>query len=50
MKLSEIGNAIGAATSTVSDIANGRTNAPRADAGMKLDALHRERCQSQQSA
>ena len=43
MKLSEIGEAIGLATSTVSDLANGRIKAPGGNAAVKLLDLHRER-------
>lgn len=42
----EIGEAIGLATSTVSDIANERTGAPGGEAAIKLHALHIERCSS----
>jgi transcriptional regulator with XRE-family HTH domain len=44
MGLAEIGEAIGLATSSVSDIEQGRTASPRGDAAMKLHELHLERC------
>lgn len=44
MTLSEIGEAVGMATSSVSDIANGRSRSPRADAAMRLHDLHQSRC------
>ena len=47
LKQSEIGVLCGMATSTVSDIANGRIAAPGGDAALKLDQLHRERCEQQ---
>lgn len=40
MKLRDIGAAVGAATSTISDIANGRTSAPGGDVALKLHRLH----------
>lgn len=43
MKLSEIGEAIGLATSTIGDLANGRIKAPGGDAAVKLMELHRDR-------
>jgi predicted XRE-type DNA-binding protein len=44
MKQSEIGAACGLATSTVSDIANGRIKEPGGDAALALHLLHVERC------
>jgi len=44
MTLSEIGEIVGLATSSVSDIANGRSEQPRADAALKLHELHQVRC------
>ncbi len=44
MTLADIGNEIGLATSSVGDIANGRTESPRGDAAMRLYELHSERC------
>jgi len=46
MTLAEIGNEIGLATSSVGDIANGRTESPRGDAAMRLYELHATRCKS----
>jgi len=43
MKQSEIGQECGMATSTVSDIANGRIKAPNGDAALKLHQLHIDR-------
>lgn len=47
LKQSEIGAACGLATSTISDIANGRSKAPGGEAAIKLYELHRERCNQQ---
>lgn len=44
MKQSEIGAEVGLATSTISDLANGRTKAPGGEAAIKLFELHRTRC------
>lgn len=44
MTLAEIGDLIGLAASSVSDIEQGRTSAPSGDAAIKLHSLHRERC------
>lgn len=44
MTLSEIGDEIGMATSSVGDIANGRSASPRGDAALKLHALHQLKC------
>ena len=44
MTLAEIGEAIGMATSSVSDIANGHTKEPGGNAALKLHELHRARC------
>lgn len=44
MTLAEIGAEIGIATSSVSDIATGRTKEPGGDAALKLHELHRSRC------
>lgn len=44
MLQSEIGDAIGLAVSSVSDLANERTKEPRGDAAMKLHELHTQRC------
>jgi transcriptional regulator with XRE-family HTH domain len=44
MTLAEIGTEIGIATSSVSDIATGRTKEPGGDAALKLHGLHLERC------
>lgn len=41
MKLSDIGERVGLATSTISDIAQGRIKEPGGDAALKLDALYR---------
>lgn len=49
MTLSEIGEAVGLATSSVSDIANGRSSSPRGDAAMRLYELHRNHCGESQS-
>ena len=43
MTLAEIGDAVGLATSSVSDIEQGRTESPRGDAAMKLHQLHLDR-------
>ena len=45
MTLAEIGDAVGLATSSVSDIEQGRTHSPRGDAAMRLHELHIDRCQ-----
>lgn len=47
MTLAEIGEQVGLATSSVSDIEQGRTASPRGDAAMKLHELHRIRCERQ---
>lgn len=47
MTLSEIANLIGLATSSVGDLATGRTESPRGAAALKLDQLHRSRCEEQ---
>jgi hypothetical protein len=44
MTLAEIGSHAGIATSTVGDLATGRTAEPRGDAALKLHELHRARC------
>jgi transcriptional regulator with XRE-family HTH domain len=44
MTLAEIGTEIGIATSSVSDIATGRTKEPGGDAALKLHSLHLVRC------
>ena len=44
LKQSEIGTHCGMATSTVSDIANGRIKEPGGDAAVKMHILHAERC------
>jgi transcriptional regulator with XRE-family HTH domain len=44
LKQSEIGSLCGMATSTVSDIANGRIKEPGGDAALKLHDLHIARC------
>lgn len=44
MTLAEIGNAVGLATSTVGDLANGRSASPRGEAALKLHALHENTC------
>lgn len=44
MTLGQIGEAIGLATSTVSDIAQGRTSEPRGEAAVKLYSLHQRVC------
>lgn len=44
MKQSEIGAEVGLATSTISDLANGRTKAPGGEAAIKLHELHQKRC------
>lgn len=40
MTLAEIGAQAGLATSTVGDLANGRSSSPRGDAALKLYQLH----------
>ena len=40
MTLAEIGTEVGLSTSSVGDIATGRTESPRGDAALKLHALH----------
>lgn len=44
MTYAAIGEAIGMATSSVSDIANGHTKEPGGDAALKLHELHRSKC------
>lgn len=44
MTLAEIGESIGMATSSVSDVANGYTKEPGGNAALKLHELHLERC------
>lgn len=44
MTLSEIAEHIGLSTSSVGDLANGRSASPRGEAALKLDALHTLRC------
>jgi hypothetical protein len=44
LTLVEIGELTGLATSSVSDIAQGRTAEPRGTAAIKLHTLHAERC------
>ena len=50
MTLSAIGEAIELTTGAVGDIASGRTESPRGNAALKLDQLHRARCESQPNA
>lgn len=50
MTLAEIASEIGLATSSVGDIANGRSVAPRGEAALKLHELHRSRCRKQAKA
>ena len=42
--MAQIGEAVGLAPSSVSDIDTGATLSPRGDAAMRLYELHRERC------
>jgi transcriptional regulator with XRE-family HTH domain len=44
MTLAEIGARIGLATSTVGDLANGRSESPRGEAALKLHSLHENTC------
>lgn len=44
MTLAEIGEMVGLAPSSVSDIEQRRTVAPNGEAALKLDSLHRLRC------
>jgi hypothetical protein len=44
MLQSEIGEACGLATSTISDLANKRSAEPRGDAAVALHELHKQRC------
>jgi transcriptional regulator with XRE-family HTH domain len=46
MTFQAIGEEIGLATSSVGDIANGRSSSPRGEAAIKLHALHQLRCGS----
>lgn len=50
MTLSEIGELVGLATSSVSDLAQGHSASPRGDAAIKLDALYRERVSKKPAA
>ena len=43
LKLAEIGELVGLAPSSVSDIEQGRTSVPGGDAALKLDELYRAR-------
>lgn len=43
MTYAEIGEAAGCAGSTIGDLATGRSKSPRADAAIRLLALHKER-------
>jgi len=44
MTLAEIGSLCGLSPSAISDIEQGRSSAPRGDAALKLDELHRLKC------
>ncbi len=44
LTLGEIGELVGLSPSAVSDIEQERTDSPRGDAALKLDALHTKRC------
>ena len=44
LTLAEIGELVGLATSSVGDLATGRTESPRGEAALKLHDLHRQRC------
>lgn len=44
MTLSEIGQLVGLAPSSVSDIELKRTAEPRGDAALRLNELHKSRC------
>lgn len=44
LTLKAIGEAVGLTSSGVSEIKRGATKAPRGDAALKLDALHRLKC------
>ena len=50
LTLSDIAEEIGIATSSVGDIATGRTKEPGGDAALKLYALHKKRCTKRSSA
>lgn len=43
MTYAEIGEATGSAGSTIGDLATGRSKSPRADAAIRLLALHKEK-------
>jgi transcriptional regulator with XRE-family HTH domain len=43
MTLAEIGEQTGLATSTVGDLASGRSSSPRGDAALRLHSLHEQR-------
>lgn len=49
LTLSRIGEEVGLATSSVSDLANGRSASPRGEAALKLHALHERVCGSAES-
>lgn len=44
LSLAEIGQETGLATSTVSDLEQGRHDSPRGEAALKLHDLHRRKC------
>lgn len=44
LTLSAIGSEVGLATSTIGDLANGRSESPRGDAAIKLHALYERVC------
>lgn len=43
LTLSDIGSRVGLSTSSIGDIATGRTESPRGDAAIKLFELHKQR-------
>lgn len=44
MTLEQIGEKVGLAVSTLSDLANERSKSPRGDAAIQLHTLHEQKC------
>lgn len=44
LTFAEIGALVGLATSSIGDIATGRSGSPRGEAAIRLHELHRRRC------
>lgn len=46
MTLAEIATEVGLSTSSVGDLASGRSSSPRGEAAMRLHDLHKTRCKA----